>query len=263
MVSGSTCHFGVKVSTSIGKKCVPVDKETITYIVDMFCDTLKIPVETPEQPFIEPDTQEYKDYVEEFGGVTIKQKKPISITIPLPSDDRERDEIHEATQLSLALHKTVKLAEEQENIAAVEEQLLKEDVEKIVEGEDEDSYASKFADSVFLNKEDTSARLEPESHKENPEIVDDDDDDVNEKKDNKKDDDNDDDNDNHDDQALVRNKRMGSSEIRTPPRSPRTDLSSDKTISQELIATISPTPTTTSQDRSKSKPTSSKTKVLP
>ncbi|GKB36554.1 hypothetical protein Tco_0881496 [Tanacetum coccineum] len=53
---------------------------------------------------------------------------------------------------------------------------------------------------------------------------------------------------------------MGSSEIRTPPRSPRTDLSSDKTISQELIATISPTPTTTSQDRSKPKPTSSKTK---
>ncbi|GJX51585.1 hypothetical protein Tco_0278430 [Tanacetum coccineum] len=225
----------------------------------------RIPVETPEQPFIEPgnlkfiqsflkivgyqglvdkgmlipadlitdeiqDTQEYKDYVEEFGGVTIKQKKPISITIPSPSDDRERDEIQEATQLSLALHKTVKLAEEQENVAAVEEQLLKEDVEKIVEGEDEDSYASEFADSVFLNKEDTSARLEPGSHKENPEIVDDDDDDVNEKKDDKKDDDNDDDNDNHDDHAL------------------------------ELIATISPTPTTTSQDRSKSKPTSSKTK---
>ncbi|GJV27926.1 ribonuclease H-like domain-containing protein [Tanacetum coccineum] len=247
-----------------------VDKETITYIVDMFCDTLKIPVETPEQPFIEPGNLKFIQSFLKIVGyqglvdkVTIKQKKPISITIPLPSDDRERDEIHEATQLSLALHKTVKLAEEQENMAAVEEQLLKEDVEKIVEGEDEDSYASKFADSVFLNKEDTSARLEPESHKENPEIVDDDDDDVNEKKDDKKDDDNDDnddDNDNHYDQALVRNKRTGSSEIRTPPRSPRTDLSSDKTISQELIATISPTPTTTSQDRSKSKPTSSKTK---
>ncbi|GKG57281.1 hypothetical protein Tco_0584707, partial [Tanacetum coccineum] len=69
--------------------------------------------------------------------------------IPPPSDDRERDEIDEATLLSLALHKTAKIVEEQENVAKVQEKLLEKDVEKIVEGEDEESYASEFADSVF------------------------------------------------------------------------------------------------------------------
>ncbi|GJT66172.1 zf-CCHC domain-containing protein [Tanacetum coccineum] len=54
------------------------------------------------------------------------------------------------------------------------------------------------------NDEDTSTRIEPESHKENPKVVDDD---VEKKKDDEKDDDNDDDenddNDDHDDHALV------------------------------------------------------------
>ncbi|GKG09854.1 hypothetical protein Tco_0338600, partial [Tanacetum coccineum] len=67
------------------------------------------------------------------------------------------------------------------NVAAVEENFLKEDVEKIVEGEDEESYASEFADSVFLDEEDSGTRIEPGSHKENPKTVDDDDDDVDKK----------------------------------------------------------------------------------
>ncbi|GKC96519.1 hypothetical protein Tco_1161961, partial [Tanacetum coccineum] len=101
------------------------------------------------------------------------QKKLVSTSPLPPSDDRERDDIAELTLLSLALHKTAKMAEEQENVAAVKEQLLKEDVEKIVEGEDEESYA----------------------------IVDDDE--VDKKKDDKKDDDdNDDDNADHDDHAF-------------------------------------------------------------
>nr|GEU77086.1 hypothetical protein [Tanacetum cinerariifolium] len=56
--------------------------------------------------------------------ITIKRKKPSTTIIPPPSDDRERDEIAEAT-------------------------LLKE-IEKLVEGdEDEESYASEFANSVL------------------------------------------------------------------------------------------------------------------
>ncbi|GJX69264.1 hypothetical protein Tco_0304991 [Tanacetum coccineum] len=31
-----------------------IDRETITHTVDMFCDTLQLPVETPNDPFIEP-----------------------------------------------------------------------------------------------------------------------------------------------------------------------------------------------------------------
>nr|GEZ69626.1 hypothetical protein [Tanacetum cinerariifolium] len=85
----------------------------------------------------------------------------------------------------------------------------------------------------------TSNRIEPESYKENPKIVDDD---LDKKKDDKKDDDDadndDDDIDDHDDHALIRTRVMGSLETRhekmqtpipLPPRSPRTLLSLDKT----------------------------------
>ncbi|GJX20977.1 hypothetical protein Tco_0223654 [Tanacetum coccineum] len=150
------------------------------------------------------------------------------------------------------------------------EKLMEEDIEKMVDDKDEESYASEFADSLFLNEEyDFGTRLEPGSHKENPKIVDDDDD-VEEKKDDKKDDKNDDDdNDDHTDHTLVKDQVTGSSETRkekmqttipSPHRSLRTDLSSNKTISQELMANVSPTSDLTSQDHSKR--TSSKTKIL-
>nr|GEU95644.1 retrovirus-related Pol polyprotein from transposon TNT 1-94 [Tanacetum cinerariifolium] len=123
-----------------------------------------------------------------------KKRKQVAI-------ETEMDEIAKATLLSLALHKTSKIAEEQENMEKVQEKIMVEDVEKIVEGENEESYASEFADSVFLNdKEDSGTRLELRSHKENPKIVDDDDEE--EKKDDMKDDDND--NDVHDDHALIK-----------------------------------------------------------
>ncbi|GJT91663.1 hypothetical protein Tco_1080508 [Tanacetum coccineum] len=110
------------------------------------------------------DTQVYKDYEKEFVG-----QKPISTTLILPpSDNRERDEIHEATLLSLALHKTTKIVEEQENVASIKEEIFEEDVEKLIEGEDKESYASEFVDSVYLDEEDSGTRLDPESHKENP-----------------------------------------------------------------------------------------------
>ncbi|GJW37681.1 hypothetical protein Tco_0060601 [Tanacetum coccineum] len=65
-----------------------------------------------------------------------------------PSDDRERDEIVEATLLSLTMHKTALAAEAQENVAKVQEKL--EEIENMVEGKkDEKSYASEFADLVF------------------------------------------------------------------------------------------------------------------
>ncbi|GJX10332.1 hypothetical protein Tco_0200191 [Tanacetum coccineum] len=43
--------------------------------------------------------------------VTIKQRKQRTTSIPPPGDDRERDEMAEATLLSLALHKTAIAAE--------------------------------------------------------------------------------------------------------------------------------------------------------
>ncbi|GKA58913.1 hypothetical protein Tco_0758226, partial [Tanacetum coccineum] len=90
--------------------------------------------------------------------VTIKQKKSSTTPIPPPSDDRERDEIAEATLFSLTMHKTTIAAEAQENVAK--------------------------------DKEDTETRIEPGSHKEHPKTIEDDDGDIEkEKKDDEKDDD--------------------------------------------------------------------------
>ncbi|GJZ75608.1 hypothetical protein Tco_0640073 [Tanacetum coccineum] len=79
------------------------------------------------------------------------------------NDDRERDEIVEATLLSLTLHKIALAAEAQENIAKVQEKLAEEEIEKMVEGDKyEESYASEFADSVLNDDvDDFGTRLEP------------------------------------------------------------------------------------------------------
>ncbi|GJX95425.1 hypothetical protein Tco_0351223 [Tanacetum coccineum] len=172
--------------------------------------------------------------------VRIRHQKP-STAIPPPSDDRERDEIHEATLRSLPIHKTAKIAEEQENVAIVEKKILEEDVEKIVE--------------------------EPRSHKDKPKNINDDVDD--EMKDDKDDDDDDDD---HDDHALIRNRRTGSLEIRnkkmqttipSPPRSLKKDLSSNKAIDQELTVSVTPTPIPATSSQRLSKPISRRYTHIP
>nr|GEV20864.1 hypothetical protein [Tanacetum cinerariifolium] len=165
------------------------------------------------------ETKTYKDYEKEFKGVDIPtiqpqpEKKP-STFIPHPSDDRKRDEIHKATQLSLIMHKTTKAAEEQENVAAPEKKILEDDVEKLIEGEDDDSYATNFGDLIFFNdEEDFGNRIEPGSHKEHSKTIDDDDDEE-KKKDNKKDDDDNNDDD-YTDHASIKTQVTGSLEIRT------------------------------------------------
>nr|GEU51402.1 hypothetical protein [Tanacetum cinerariifolium] len=123
------------------------------------------------------DTQVYKDYVKKFEGVDVPiiQPKPIestqgthrtpnpadksSTTIPPLSDDKERDEIPEATLLSLALHETAK-AFEGKNVTTVEKKILEEDVEMIVEGKDKEFDATDFDDSLFLNDEKILEKME-------------------------------------------------------------------------------------------------------
>nr|GEY46480.1 retrovirus-related Pol polyprotein from transposon TNT 1-94 [Tanacetum cinerariifolium] len=195
--------------------------------------------------------------------VTIKQKKPSTTSILPPSDARERDEIAEATLLSLTLYKTAIAVKAQENVAKVQEKLEEEEISNMVE--------------------------KRRSHKEHPKNIDDDDETVVEKKDDKKDDDkaNDDekkdddedkDNDGHTDHTFVGSQETGSMETRkekmqtpitSPTRSLRKNLSSDKTLSQELTATVSPFTATTSKvkrkykAKSKAKSTSIKSKILP
>ncbi|GKC36241.1 hypothetical protein Tco_1048625, partial [Tanacetum coccineum] len=204
---------------------------------------------------------------------TIKQKKQSTTPIPPSSDEREQYEIAKASLLSLTLHKPTLAAEAQENVAKVQEKLAEEEIEKMVEGEeDEESYASEFANSMLNDDDDDSGtRIEPRSHKENPKVVEDDDDvNVTEKKNDEK---HNKDVEKMDDVAKERdNYAMGSMETRneqmqtlipTPNRSPRKDLSFDKTISEELIVTVSPTTATSSKSKSKGGFTSNKTKILP
>ncbi|GKE08318.1 hypothetical protein Tco_1411869, partial [Tanacetum coccineum] len=176
--------------------------------------------------------------------VRFRQQPP---SIPLPSYDRERDKIHEATLLSLTMHKTAKAAEEQKNVAIVQEKILEEDIEKMVDGDD-DYEATEFDGSKYLNdEEDFGTRLEPERHKKNSEEVYDDDDDMEEKKDDKKDDDDVNDDDDHTDHASIKDQVSGCQQLRiekmqtpflSPPRSLKIDLSSDKDITQELTGVV-------------------------
>nr|GEY36525.1 hypothetical protein [Tanacetum cinerariifolium] len=76
----------------------------------------------------------------------------------------ERDDIIEVTQLSLILDKTTKVYEEQQNVVAVEKKILKEDVEKLVEGEDE-SDEDDFADTILLIDEDSGKKYVLSLHK--------------------------------------------------------------------------------------------------
>ncbi|GKB09864.1 hypothetical protein Tco_0843787, partial [Tanacetum coccineum] len=147
-------------------------------------------------------TDDFKEYEMVFVRVDVlmNQPQPVVSTqgthrstprayrTPIVMIERKGDEGAEATILSLRLHKTALAAEAQENIAKVQEKLDEEEIEKMVEGdEDEESYASVFADSMINNDvDDSGTKIEPESHKEHSENVTDDDEEFKkEKKDNK------------------------------------------------------------------------------
>ncbi|GJT91185.1 hypothetical protein Tco_1080030 [Tanacetum coccineum] len=217
-----------------------------------------------------------------------------------------QDEVAEATILSLTLHKTALAAEVQENIAKVQEKLDEEEIDKMVDvDEDEESYASVFADLVLNDDvDDSGTRLEPGSHKENLEKVNDDDAKIEkdkdgeeiekEKKDEEIEKEMEDDRIETDktDEEIEKEKKVytveemnevvkekdivddvtGSMEIKkehkqtlisSPTRFPRNVSSSDKTVSEELTATVSPTSATTSKAKRKTQSISFRSKTLP
>ncbi|GKE28881.1 hypothetical protein Tco_1444265, partial [Tanacetum coccineum] len=136
----------------------------------------------PRTPTVFASPQETKKSKQTTGEsssriITIKRKKQSTPSIPPPGDNRERDAIAKATLLSLTLYKNALLVEAQENIAKVQEKLDEEEIDKLVDGDDDDeSSASAFADSVLNDDgDDTGSKLEPESYKEHPEHVSNDD----------------------------------------------------------------------------------------
>ncbi|GJV52956.1 hypothetical protein Tco_1448697 [Tanacetum coccineum] len=220
-------------------------------------------------------TNDYKEYETVFDGVYIlmNQPQPVDST---QGTYRTTPSAHRTPTLTVASpqgKKRKQSTEAQENIAKVKEKLDEEEIERMVEGEeDEESYASKFADSMLNDDvDDSETKIEPGSYKEHPKNVNDDDEEIEkQKKDDeienkKKDDDKD-----YDEVATssmeTRNEKM-QTPIPTPTRSPRKYLSSDKTISKELTTTVSPTTAITPKDSStlKCKKTSLsyKMKILP
>ncbi|GJS00988.1 hypothetical protein Tco_0317496 [Tanacetum coccineum] len=162
------------------------------------------------------DTQAYKDYEEKYGGVEVPmiQQEPVESTqgthktpratrTPNPNDvvkKKKRKRTPAAGETS-SPRKSLKIRFKQQKPVSTtppppsddrEREILEEDVEKIVKGEDEESYAIEFADMVLLDKEDSGTRIEPKIHKDKPKNINDDD---NETKDDKQDDDDNDDDD--------------------------------------------------------------------
>ncbi|GJV12540.1 hypothetical protein Tco_1354081 [Tanacetum coccineum] len=153
------------------------DKDCQGRLLDGFQDDIKY-------EHVGPKTQDrkkakyYKDDQKgkQIGGELSTPKKSLKITIkqrqpdpsaPIPTvSDIERDQLIEATQLSLAEAKIAKEYEAQQNVALVESSILAEDFKKIVEGDDV-SDDDIFGDSMILSQEDFSTWLELRSHKEN------------------------------------------------------------------------------------------------
>ncbi|GJU57431.1 retrovirus-related pol polyprotein from transposon TNT 1-94 [Tanacetum coccineum] len=233
-----------------------LDTEEFTYTVDMFRVTLHLLVETPENLFVAPiNIQTIEAFMNSVGYQGMSD-----------SNEFLTEKIHATDDFK-----------EYETVFVGVDKLDEEEIEKMVkDDEDEESYVSEFAYSMLNDDvDDSSTRLEPVSHKEHSEIVNDDDDQIEkEKKDEgiekeKKDKEiekekNIDDVEKTDE--VVKEKyidvAMGSMEFRkekmqTPilslTRSPRKVSSSDKIVSKELTANVSPITTTTSKDSSTSK----------
>ncbi|GKF19552.1 hypothetical protein Tco_0068190 [Tanacetum coccineum] len=140
--------------------------------------------------------EDFKKYEMMFMGVDVPMEQPQPVvsaqgthrstprairspTISASPQERKKRKqtIGESSSIRITIKKKKPIAEAEENIAKVQEKLDQEEIDKMLDGdEDEEYYASAFIDSVFNDDDDdTGSKIEPESHKERPEHVSDDD----------------------------------------------------------------------------------------
>nr|GEU73450.1 hypothetical protein [Tanacetum cinerariifolium] len=166
-------------------------------------------------PRIEKDYHSIKDDIPLVSVYTIRNVRVWGMMIPdaflidkiHATDDYKEEEEEKTARDTSSLLKSLKVTMKQK---------------QVVEGErDEESYADNIVASMLHDDDDFDTKIEPESHKEHPELVDDDDDNEEEKRDKKK----------YDEMGSleIRTDKMQTS-ILTPPRSPRIILSLDKNI---------------------------------
>ncbi|GJS40945.1 putative reverse transcriptase domain-containing protein [Tanacetum coccineum] len=270
-----------------------LDSQEIVYTVDMLCNTLQLPVETPKIPFVIPTNidiiESFMNRVGYHGVVDktkinilqlfhvvvnhtnvdyaaliwwdfincVSQKKNV-IQYPhftkliiaylmkkFPSIPPRIEEDYHSIKDDIPLGKQMKQSVRE---SSSPQKSLKITIrqKQVGEGEKDEQSYDDFDDS--------DNRLEPGSHKENPEHFDDDDDKEEEKVDEKEG--------NEMCSLEIRTKKM-QTPIPKIPRSPRINLSSDKNIVQELTDTISLSTPTTSKDPHKQRRISSKYSHLP
>ncbi|GJX66016.1 hypothetical protein Tco_0300359 [Tanacetum coccineum] len=187
-----------------------LDTQDIVYTVDIFHDTLKLPVETPENPFIAPvNIEVIQSFMQRVGyqGVVDKVSAFFTKFFVQPWQTMfkvfnrcliTRTSGHDQTKINILqlFHDVDNHAFLTEEIRATNDYKEYETVfvnvvvpmnqpQMVVNGEkDEESYADKFASSMLHDDvDDFRDRIKPGSHKEHLEVVDDDDENKEEKKD--------------------------------------------------------------------------------
>ncbi|GKA61241.1 hypothetical protein Tco_0760648, partial [Tanacetum coccineum] len=273
-----------------------LDTQDIVYNVDMFRDTLKLSVETLENPFVAPVNIEiiesfmhtigYQGVVDivsafftkflaqpcrtnvdyatllwwdfvycKYPSISLRLEEDYhSIKDDIPLEIRATDDYKEYESMFVSVvvpivstqgtHRTTPRAHRTPTLTIASPQ-----GKKRKQSVGETSSPQKSLKVTIKQKQVVEDRIEPRSHKEYPKVVDDDDENKEEKKDEKKD----------DDMGSLEN---GTEKMQTPipttSRSPRTNLSLDKNIDQELTVTVSPSTATTSKYPHKKRRISSK-----
>ncbi|GJY33300.1 hypothetical protein Tco_0417769 [Tanacetum coccineum] len=202
------------------------DGGDIVYTVDIFCDTIQLLVETPDNPFVAPvnieiiesfiHTVGYQGFVDKWDFMNcVSQKKDVieypRFTKPIIVDlmkkfpsipSRLEEDYHSVKDdIPLEIHATDDYKEYETVFVNID--VLMNLLQQVVKGEkDEESYADKFAASMIH-----------------------DDDNKEEKKD--------------DEMGSLENRtEKMQTPIPTTPKSPRINLSSDKNIAQEMMDTV-------------------------
>ncbi|GKC21941.1 hypothetical protein Tco_1024091 [Tanacetum coccineum] len=201
-----------------------IDVPTFIYIVDMFRDVLYFPMETLENPFVAPVNIEI---IEAFMNM-VGYQGVIDKEIRATGDFKEYETVF--MNVDVLMNQPQPVVSTQGTHSSPQK-LLKITIrqQKVVKGE--------------KDGDDSEDRLEPESHKDNPEHVNEDDDKDKEKVDEEE---------GGDMGSLETRTKEMQTPIPTELRSPRTILSSDMNITQELTDTVLiPTTTTSNTPHSK------------
>nr|GEV01679.1 ribonuclease H-like domain-containing protein [Tanacetum cinerariifolium] len=102
--------------------------------------------------------------------IRIRRRSQPNPKTPIPTPaEIDVTNIDKATQMSIAIAKSIEDLEAWQNVKRYEEHMVDEEIEKIVKGND-DVDENQFVDDILNNQEDPGTRIEPESHQERPKV---------------------------------------------------------------------------------------------